>query len=110
MTRLFYLLMGLVWGLVGFLIIINPSFYSSYLHQYVDSRGIKRVFGGGLILLGVFFIRSYFKNKTDYVTILMCPKCNKPFDKSDIPELLCPECNAPVERITGFYDRHPKLK
>jgi hypothetical protein len=102
--------MGLVWGLVGFLIIINPTIYSSYLHQYVDFRGIEWVFGGGLILLGVFFIRSYFKNKSHYVTILMCPKCIKPFNKSDCPELLCPECKTPVEKIAGFYDRHPELK
>ena len=102
--------MGFVWGLFGVLIIIDPTFYSSYLHQYVDFRGIEWTFGGGLIILGIFFIRSYFKNKPDYTEVLMCPKCIKPFDTVTIGTRVCPKCETKLEKLKGFYERHPELK
>ena len=118
MNRIFYILMGAVWGLLGILIIINPSFYSSYLNREVDFTGIRWQFGGGLIILGAFFIWSSFRKKTieadkkakDEKKVLMCPKCIKPFYKKDCEDLKCPDCQAPLEELSGFYERHPELK
>ena len=105
-------------GGLGALIIINPSFYSSYLNREVDFTSIKWPFGGGLIILGLFFIWSSFskkaieaaKNAADAKTVLMCPKCVKPFYKKDCQDLICPECQGPLEELSGFYERHPELK
>jgi hypothetical protein len=118
MNRIYYILMGAVWGLLGILIIINPSFYSSYLNREVDFTGIRWPFGGGLITLGVFFIWSSFRKKTidaekkakDDKKVLMCPKCIKPFYKKDCQDLICPDCQGPLEELSGFYERHPELK
>lgn len=110
--------MGVVWGLLGVLIIINPIFYSSYLNREIDFTEIRWPFGGGLIILGVFFIWSSFRKKTieadkkamDDKKVLMCPKCIKPFYKKDCQDLICPECQCPLEDLSGFYERHPELK
>ena len=118
MNKIYYILMGAVWGLLGILIIINPSFYSSYLNREVDFTAIRWPFGGGLIILGVFFIFSSFRKKTieaekklkDGKKVLMCPKCIKPFYRKDCQDLTCPECQCQLEELSGFYERHPEFK
>jgi len=118
MSRLFFILMGIIWGLFGLLIIIDPTFYHSRLDYYFDLTAIKWPFGGGLIILGAFFIWSSFRKKTiaadkkakDEKKVLMCTKCIKPFYKKDCEDLKCPACQAPLEELSGFYERHPELK
>ena len=118
MGRIFFILLGVVWGFFGFLIIINPVFYHSELRYHFDFTEIKWPFGGGLIILGCFFIWSSLrKNAIDAETkaedeknILMCPKCVKPFFKKDVPTSRCPDCQDPLEDLSGFYERHPELK
>lgn len=118
MSRIFFILLGAVWGIVGILIIMNPSFYSSYFHRNLDFTDVKWPFGGGLIILGGFFVWSSFRKKTieaekkakDEKKVLMCPKCIKPLYKKDSEDLKCPDCQAPLEELSGFYERHPELK
>ena len=110
--------MGVVWGLLGVFIIISPAFYSSYFNRELNFTDVKWPFGGGLIVLGIFFIWSSFRKKTleaekiakDDKIVLMCPDCVKPCYKMNCPELKCPECKAPLEELSGFYERHPELK
>ena len=64
MNRIFFALMGAVWGLLGVLIIISPTFYSSYFNRELNFTDIKWPFGGGLIILGILFIWSSFRKKT----------------------------------------------
>lgn len=111
-------MMGVVWGLLGVLIIINPTFYSSYFNRELNFKDINVPFGGGLIILGFFFIWSSFRKKTivadkkarDGKQILMCLKCVKPFYKNACLNLRCPICNGLLEDLEGFYERHPELK
>ena len=118
MNRLFFSLLGIVWGLFGLLIIINPTFYHSRLDYYFDFTSIKWPFGGGLIILGGFFIWFSFRKKAveaekrvkDEARVLMCPKCVKPFYKKDCHALKCPDCQTHLEDLTGFYERHPEFK
>ncbi|MFH2218845.1 MAG: hypothetical protein ABII68_04190 [Pseudomonadota bacterium] len=118
MARLFFILLGVVWGLFGILIIINPAFYHSELRYHFDFTEIKWPFGGGLIILGCFFIWSSFRKKVidaekrerDEKRVLMCPRCIKPFYKKDAPALKCPDCQNYLEDLSGFYERHPELK
>jgi H+/Cl- antiporter ClcA len=63
MDRLFYILIGIVWGIFGVLIIINPSFYHSGLRYHFDFSEIKWLFGGFLIVIGILFIWSSFRKK-----------------------------------------------
>ena len=110
--------MGVVWGLLGIFIIISPTFYSSYFNRELNFTGFRWPFGGGLIVIGIFFIWSSFRKKTiesdkkakNEKTVLMCPECVKPHYKKDFPDLKCPECRVPLEDLSGFYDRHPEIK
>jgi hypothetical protein len=116
--RNFFILMGLILGIFGVLIIIDPAFYSSYLHQYVDLSDVRWQVGLFFIVLGVLFVGSSFRKKAveaeneykDQIKVLMCPSCVKPFQKKNVPELKCPECERNLEDLVGFYDRHPELK
>ena len=118
MGRVFFILLGTVWGLVGVFIVINPVFYSTYFNCNLDFTDVRWLFGGGLIILGCFFIWSSFRKKTivaekkakDDKKILMCSKCIKPLYKRDAPTLRCPDCQNPLEDLSGFYERHPELK
>ena len=118
MNRLFFILLGIVWGFFGFLIIIDPTFYHSRLDYYFDFTEVKWPFGGGLIFLGIFFIWSSFRKKAieaekkakDDKKVLMCSKCVRPYYKKDCPSSKCPECQTPLEELSGFYERHPELK
>ena len=118
MRRISYIVLGVLIGLFGLGILINPIIYHTGLHYRFDFTGIKWPFGGGLIILGAFFIWSTFRKKaieaakkaTDAKTVLMCPKCVKPFYKKDCQDLICPECQVTLEELSGFYERHPELK
>ena len=118
MSRQFFILLGIVWGFLGILIIRNPTFYHSRLDYHFDFTQVKWPFGGGLIVLGLFFIWSSFRKKAieaeekakNNKMVLMCPKCVKPYYKEDCPALKCPECQALLEKLSGFYERHPELK
>ncbi len=118
MGRLFFILLGIVWGVLGILIIINPTFYHSELRYNFDFSSVKWPFGGGLIVLGALFIWSSFRKKAieadkmvkEGKKVFMCAKCVKPFYKKDSLDGNCPNCHEPLEELDGFYERHPKLK
>ena len=118
MNRISFLILGIVTSVFGASIIISPQFYHSGYKFSFNFTGIKWPFGGGLIILGAFFIWSSFRKKTieaekkakDDKKVLMCPKCIKPFYKKDCEDLKCPDCQAPLEELSGFYERHPELK
>jgi hypothetical protein len=118
MNRKSYIILGILLGLFGFGIIINPSIYHSAFRYQFDFTEIKWPLGGGLIILGCFFIWSSFRKKTidaekklkDVTIVLMCPKCIKPFYKKDAPTLRCPDCQNTLEALSGFYERHPELR
>lgn len=40
----------------------------------------------------------------------MCKLCLKPYARGDITSNFCPECGTLLEKLSGFYDRHPELK
>jgi uncharacterized CHY-type Zn-finger protein len=118
MNRKSYTILGVLLGLFGLGIIINPSIYHSAFHYQFDFTEIKWPFGGGLIILGCLFLWSSLRKKaieaekklTDEEKILMCPICIKPYKKKDYQDLKCPDCQAKLEELSGFYERHPDLR
>lgn len=118
MIRIGYIILGVLLGLFGFGIFLNPIIYHSGLHYNFDFTGIKWPLGGGLILLGCIFIWSSFRKKAieaekkakDEKKVLMCPMCIKPFKKKDCQDVKCPYCQAPLEDLSGFYERHPEIR
>jgi hypothetical protein len=118
MKNIFFLLMGIVWGGLGVIVLLDPDpfLYRKEVNLSIDLTGIKCPFGILLIALGICFVWSVFKKKTDGKTemldekYLMCKKCIKPFSRNDVNDLKCPICDLELEALEGFYDRHPELK
>ena len=118
LNRIFFILLGFVWGIFGVLIILDPTFYHSRLLYHFDFSEAKWPFGLFLIALGILFIVFSFRRKSVEVEnkykererVLMCPACVKPIQKNDVPKLKCPECNGNLEDLIGFYERHPELR
>ena len=118
MDKIIYRMLGITLLIGGIIIWFRPVYYSSLYDKTLDFSSIKFPFGGGLIILGAFFIWSSFRKKTieadkkakDEKKVLMCPKCIKPFYKKDCDDLKCPDCYGSLEELSGFYERHPELK
>jgi hypothetical protein len=64
-----------------------------------------------LLPFGLFIIAMTFLGRLRYVEhpILICPKCAKSFYEKDVEQRKCPYCKIDLEKIRGFYDRHPEL-
>ena len=118
MKKLAYICLGVLMGLFGLGILINPIINHTGLRYNFDFTEIKWPFGIGIILLGIFFIWSPFMKKAILAErkakndkkVLMCPKCIKPFYRKDCQDLTCPECQCQLEELSGFYERHPEFK
>ena len=63
-SRFCFLWLGVAWGLLGILIIVNPEFYHSELRFNFDFTEIKWPFGAAFIILGCCFIWSSFRKKS----------------------------------------------
>ncbi len=55
---------GLLWILIGFMIILNPKFYSPTYHYYFDYTGYNIPFGAVLIVIGALFVWTTFRKKS----------------------------------------------
>ena len=102
----------------GLKIIFVPTVYYVRYGIFRDYTSVKWPFGGFLIIAGLFVFAYTFTQKakkntkkySDTNRFWMCKTCIKPFGIQDVPELICPSCHNDLERLEGFYERHPELK
>ena len=57
-------------------------------------------------LIGFLFPSIIFSNQK----FLICPKCQNTYYKDDVKDKICTTCNVSLEKLEGFYERHPELK
>jgi len=98
--------MGVVWGLFGFSIIVNPAFYDSELGFFFDFTSIRWPFGIFIVVVGILITVVALKRKaSDFKEeYLICPKCEKAYRKSEVPEMQCPSCKVGLEKLKGYYN------
>ena len=77
------------------------EFFSERLDEVFMTSATTFALGYALYFFG------WFKHDSIY---LMCSKCGTPFDSKDVISNSCPNCKVQLERIEGFYDRHPEFK
>ena len=96
----------------GLLTVIRPRYYSYKFGRYIDFSGFNIPIGILIGIVGIFFVWSGFanRNKVSPNEVLICPKCNEPFHSKDVPDGLCPTCRNALEKLRGYYDRHPRLR
>jgi hypothetical protein len=82
----------------------------SYLYGHPISRGtgvIVLIFGAFLFLFGCF---RKARNNQDEEKFLICLSCRKTFREKDVPDLQCLDCGSDLEKLDGFYERHPEIQ
>ncbi len=65
-----------------------------------------------LILSAITFVFGYLLSNSlkGDAKYLICYKCQTPYDKSKLCSDQCPSCKHQLEKLEGFYQRHPELK
>ena len=64
-------------------------------------------FGIGLF---VIFFFAALHNKEGGSSYFVCTRCLNVYYHYQIKKDECPDCCSKVEKMAGFYDRHPELK
>ncbi len=112
LNKITYVLLGILLIIFGVFLLFSPV-YHDFLYDYYYNFGQYHKLLG-LIFIGIGSLLSYwsYKKKPKYFedTFLICPNCKKPFNEKDIKNKLCPECKIVLEKLDGFYERHPELK
>ena len=114
MNLLFLFIAGIVFIVLGIGLIKYPVFYDSRHQVYQDFTGIEWIIGGAFITVGIYSIFLVIKNKYKGTHIenkqLICPKCEEVVELTNSGESYCPHCGKKLEKLKGFYERHPELK
>jgi hypothetical protein len=63
MNKFVFIFLGIVWGLFGILIIIDPKFYSWRYNYYFDFTGYNIPLGIFMIVVGGLFIWTSLRKK-----------------------------------------------
>ncbi|MDD5452107.1 MAG: hypothetical protein PHT49_09470 [Desulfovibrionales bacterium] len=111
MTRIMFIAGGVVFTVFGVLIMMEKGFL--YFGEFIKLGEttipvaiVSFIIAGLNIWLGI-------RKKTARIyeqEYLICPECKEVYTSDKVPDCRCLKCNAQLEPLSGFYDRHPKLK
>ena len=95
------------------LISLGISFKKHGWHHLYDfpipqSTAILVIIVGFLVILFALFQKTKLNKPENQ--FLICPQCLTPFDQKAVPSEQCPICKVNLEKLEGFYERHPELK
>jgi hypothetical protein len=105
--RLFYIGLGILTIYLGIHYYVQQWDYR-YGFRISKVAGLMLSAFGVLILLYGFFRGSIPKKYED--NFVICKTCLKSFNAKSITNSICPECGGHIEKLDGFYDRHPELR
>lgn len=111
-----YLLLCAIISTSGFLITIVPeptfSIWVYHPPEFEFNLGYaKWLVGPCLVLIGlVSFIEVYKKPTPAKKDLYKCISCGKLIELERTPAPVCDTCNSPLEKLEGFFERHPELK
>jgi len=97
---------------LGLLLIVIPLIryatgkFSTLWGQSVSPLGDIGFFVFGIILVYITIFKSDFLVKQGYI----CPNCEETVERTGTKEISCPKCGTKMEKLNGFYERHPELK
>ena len=105
LSKIGYLLFGIFLVIIP-IIRFSTGRLSTWWGQPVSPLGDIALFLFGIVLICL----SIFKSHSLVKLSLICPKCEKTVEHTGIKEVHCPACGTKMEKLKGFYERHPKLK
>ena len=111
-TKTSLVLIGIMSFLLGCGILINPKFYHRIYTVTFDFTEIKWPLSIALCIFGFTSVCIGLRKKHIEVDIdlWICSQCQEPYGLVKKENLFCDKCGADLERMTGFYKRHPELK
>jgi len=94
---LFFAGLGLLW--LGYNLL-----KTEYLFVY--GQPVAPIAGYVSIAVGILFIVVALLHKGPVVKeeFLICPKCEKSYRKSNVPDMQCPVCKVGLETLKDYYD------
>ncbi len=110
MRRFFIGFLGVMLILLGLGTLIDPVTYRPMYYTYVDLSNVKWPFFIFTSIYGLICLYISIYNKGSRTCYWICPRCMGSFRLSDKKEHHCPTCKISLEKLEGFYERHPELK
>ena len=107
-NKMFILFIGFsfIWIGVDF---VKHGWDNLYKFPVPKSTGVLIIVIGLLIILYGLFQKIKLNKPKDQ--FLICPQCLTPFDQKAVSyNKQCPICKVNLEKLMGFYERHPELK
>lgn len=109
--KYFSILLSVTVITLGLIIIFakNPFFTPGLFHGDIGISFAKTrwVAGPFFLILGVFFLIKSLKAKPIIRIYFKCSSCGEVSKLEDKPNRLCKKCGTPIEKLEGFFERHP---
>jgi hypothetical protein len=110
--------MGWSYIAVGFLLIVfgSMALYEGGFSFHGVFGAVSKLTALGIIVFGVIWVRFGYKRVTSETTLtrktkyLKCVGCGQVYSFHEIENNTCPKCHKEVEKIEGFFERHPEFK
>ena len=105
---LFYMLGGLVAIVYGLNIVIVGKFEHRGVLLVGRVPGIICIICGALGLFVGYRQATSGGKPRENARYLACPQCGETYDVHEVAGSVCPICGVSLERLEGFFQRHPK--
>jgi hypothetical protein len=105
-----------IFGIVSFLLGVDILYEKGFNHHgiYIDLSESYISFSIISFAISILFIAIAIRSRKNTDAFeekcVMCTSCIKPYYEKDLKNGKCPVCQSKVERLEGFYERHPELK
>ena len=104
-------ILGVALILAGLSVLVAPVYYHHSYRVYIDFSNIKWPYSIVSISVGILCLYLTFSKKPDNALPWICSKCEKiAYIKSTNKNNVCKLCGSNLEKLKGFYERHPGRK
>jgi len=110
MNRFFVGFLGVMLILLGVGTLIFPATYLPTYSVYVDLSNVKWPFFILTSIFGLVCLYISIYNKGPRMCYWICSNCQEIYNLDDKNGHQCPQCNIFLEKLDGFYKRHPDLR
>jgi len=91
---------------VGFGLLLIGWIFLTTGYSFHFGQPVAPIAGYVSIAVGIFFIVVALLHKGPVVkeVFLICPKCEKSYRKTDVPDMQCPSCKVVLENLKGYFN------
>ncbi|HID69233.1 MAG TPA: hypothetical protein EYP35_01955 [Desulfobacterales bacterium] len=108
--RVMFFLGGVSFIGLGYQTITQGGWWSPYDSIYINYDTVKTPVGLLMFIIGIFLVVYTMVGKWAKANPLICPKCGEVIEYPKAKEVSCRACGTKMEKLKGFFERHPELK